>query len=225
MVTSAPKRQAIGLLGGTFDPIHHGHLRLGWEAFSRLSLQQLILMPCHQPPHRAAPGVKARDRLAMVELACQDVAGFVVSDWEIQRDCPSYSVDTLDHLRASTDPATALVFIMGMDAFHLFTRWHDWQRILQLCHLWIAQRPHATLPAADSAEASLIQTRGVDDPSELCEQPAGRLYLHTSTDLAISATGLRTDIGQGKDPRFLVPDAVWRYIQQRSLYGPTSITT
>ncbi len=208
---------AIGVLGGTFDPIHNGHLRLGWEALSQLGLQEVRLIPCHVPPHRAEPTSSAQHRLAMARIACAQVPGFVVDDWEIRRDEPSYSVTTLTHLRQIYGSATRLVFLMGMDAFCQFSRWHQWQHILELAHLWIAQRPGATYPAGNSAEGQLLHARSVD-PSALLDTAAGNLCVYDSTALDISATQLRGQIAQGISPRFLLPDSVWDYIEQHDLY-------
>jgi len=215
MATSAVN--AIGVLGGTFDPIHNGHLRLAWEACVQLGLQQVRLIPCHVPPHRATPSTAPRHRLAMTELACRDVPGFVVDDWEIQRDRPSYSVETLTHLREQHGPNTRIVFLMGMDAFRQFSTWHQWPQILELAHLWIAQRPGAPLPPADSQEGRLLQQRGTN-ASSLLAIPAGGLCVYDSTALDISATQLRAQMAQGISPRFLLPDAVWDYIQHNNLY-------
>ena len=208
---------AIGVLGGTFDPIHNGHLRLAWEALSRLSLQEVRLYPCHVPPHRDTPNCRAEDRLHMAQLACANVPGLVVDDWEIQRHLPSYTVETLTHLREQIDSQTRLVFLMGMDAFCHFSRWHEWTRILELAHLWIAQRPGADAPAADSAEGELLLQHRVA-PSELLRTPAGKLCVYDSTALDISATQLRRQIALGISPRFLLPDSVWDYIEQHDLY-------
>lgn len=215
MATSAVN--AIGVLGGTFDPIHNGHLRLAWEASVQLGLEQVRLIPCHVPPHRATPCSDAGHRLAMTELACRDVPGFVADDWEIRRDRPSYSVETLTHLRQHYGPDTRIVFLMGMDAFRQFSTWHQWPQILELAHLWIAQRPGSPLPAEDSQEGRLLQQRGTDANS-LLASPAGSLCVHDSTALDISATQLRAQMAQGISPRFLLPDAVWDYIQQHNLY-------
>lgn len=232
MATSAPERQGVGLLGGTFDPLHLGHLRLGWEAYAELGLARVILMPCHQPAHRGTPQVSAAHRHAMAVEACRNLSGFEVSDWELLQDSPSYSVNTLTYLREELGPRTPLIFIMGMDAFCGLSRWHQWEQLFTLCHLWIAHRPDARLPAPDSTEHRLIDERGTDSPVALLTRPNGLLYMHSSTDLAISATALREAMQQGKDPRFLVPDAVWHYLQKHQLYqpakphaAPTSTTT
>jgi len=216
-VTAISAVNAIGVLGGTFDPIHNGHLRLAWEACTRLNLQQLRLIPCHVPPHRATPASTAEHRLAMARLACTGVPGFVVDDWEIRRNAPSYSVETLAHLRQQLGADTRIVFLMGMDAFRQFSTWHQWPRILELAHLWIAHRPGSAMPKADSQEGRLLQQRGVDQ-SALLDTSAGNLCVYDCTALDISATQLRTQIAQGISPRFLLPDSVWDYIEQHELY-------
>lgn len=208
---------AIGVLGGTFDPIHNGHLRLAWEAHTRLGLRETRLIPCHVPPHRATPTSSAHHRLAMTTLACAGVPGFTVDDWEIRRDAPSYSVETLTHLRQQLGEDTRIIFLMGMDAFCQFTTWHQWQRILALAHLWIAHRPGANEPAPGSEEARQLQRRRVDHTG-LLEAPAGSICVYDSTALDISATHLRAQMALGISPRFLLPDSVRGYIEQHELY-------
>lgn len=208
---------AIGVLGGTFDPIHHGHLRLAWEAYVRLGLREVRLIPCHLPPHRDTPSSSPRHRLEMTRLACEGVPGMVVDDWEIRRDSPSYSVETLAHLRQQWGESTQLVFLMGLDAFHQFTRWHQWQGILELAHLWVVRRPGASTPSADSAEGQLLQQRGCA-PSALLDTTAGAICLYDSTALDIAATTLRQQMARGISPRFLLPDSVRDYIEHHDLY-------
>lgn len=215
MATSAVN--AIGVLGGTFDPIHNGHLRLGWEAYTRLGLQQLRVIPCHLPPHRESPNSSAQHRLAMARLACNDVPGFVVDDWEISRDQPSYSVHTLSHLRQQVGSQVALVFILGMDAFNQFCSWHQWERILELSHLWVAQRPGSQVPNATTPEGRLLQKRQ-QHSTQLLDTTAGGICLYETTALDISATNLRRQMAQGISPRFLLPDAVRAYIEEHELY-------
>lgn len=208
---------AIGVLGGTFDPIHNGHLRVAWEAYERLGLREVRLIPCHLPPHRDTPSSSPHHRLTMVRLACAGVPGLVVDDWEIRRNSPSYSVDTLTHLRQQLGEQARLVFLMGMDAFRQFSTWHQWQRILELAHLWVARRPGAATPAVTSIEGQLLQERGCT-PEALLARPAGAICLYDSTVLDISATALREQIAQGISPRFLLPDSVRDYIEHHNLY-------
>lgn len=211
---------AIGVLGGTFDPIHNGHLRLAWEAYTHLGLSNVRLIPCHVPPHRATPSGSAQHRLAMTSLACEGVPGFAVDNWEIRRDSPSYSVETLTHLREQVGPDTRIVFLMGMDAFRGFSTWHQWARILELAHLWVAQRPGTDSPPADSQEGRLLLQRKVAH-TELLDTVAGRICVYDSTALDIAATTLRDQMAQGISPRFLLPDSVRDYIEQHRLYSPT----
>ncbi|MAR91457.1 MAG: nicotinic acid mononucleotide adenylyltransferase [Pseudomonadales bacterium] len=209
---------ATGVLGGTFDPIHTGHLRLAWEAKCRLQLNFVRLVPCHLPTHRESPDTTAKHRLTMAELACIGVPGFEVDNWEINRHEPSYSVSTLLHVRDRIGPDAPLVFIMGMDAFNQFSRWHQWQTLLGVAHLWVAHRPGNRLPQPGTTEHQLLQQRqGSADQLQL--RPSGHIYVHETTALDISATKLRQQIAEGITPRFLLPDAVWDYIQQHKLYG------
>lgn len=216
MVISA--NNATGVLGGTFDPIHTGHLRLAWEAKSRLGLDFVRLVPCHLPPHRESPDSSAKHRLTMAELACIGVPGFEVDNWEILRNEPSYSVNTLLHIRDQIGENAPLVFIMGMDAFNQFCSWEEWQTILQLAHLWVAHRPGSKMPEDDTTEHQLLQQLA-RTPDDLLATPAGHICVHETTALDISATKLRQQISEGITPRFLLPDAVWAYIQQNKLYG------
>lgn len=211
-------RQGVGILGGTFDPIHIGHLRLGWEARSQLNLEEVRFIPCHIPPHRDTPSSESQHRLNMARLACDSVPGFTVDEWEIHRDEPSYSVETLTHIRTQVGAEVPLVFIMGMDAFCQFSHWHEWHQILNLAHLWVAHRPRSATPAKESEEFELLQALHVEAPRDLLKEPAGSIHVYNTTALDISATQLRRDIERGQDPRFLVPDSVWHYIRDHGLY-------
>jgi nicotinate-nucleotide adenylyltransferase len=220
MAISAPDLRPIGVLGGTFDPIHYGHLRLGWDALCKLALQQVMFTPCHLPPHRTDPETAAEHRLAMAHLACADIDGFAVNGWELQQDKPSYSIDTLTHLREIFGPRQPLIFIMGMDAFAGFCRWHRWQELLELCHLCVAHRPHSLPLPPDSDAQQLLDQRTISSAALLQDQPGGLIYLLSSTEVALSSTQLRILAQGGTDLRFLLPDAVYRYIKLHRLYEP-----
>ena len=155
----------------------------------------------------------------MTRLACEGVPGFTVDDWEINRHAPSYSVETLSHIRQQTGEHIPLIFIMGMDAFCQFSHWHAWQQILNLAHLWVAHRPGSSTPGPDSEEFELLQALHVESPKDLMKEPAGSIHVYSTTALDISATQLRRDIERGQDPRFLVPDSVWHYIRDHKLYN------
>jgi len=219
MEISGFSSKAAGVLGGTFDPIHLGHLRLGWEACSRLSLSKLFIVPCHIPPHREEPHSSAQHRLNMAHIACKNTPEFEVTDWETKNNGPSYSVKTLSHFRARFGADLPLIFIMGTDAFNGLSRWHQWQDILSLAHLWVAHRPGAALPAADTEESDLLKARQVHKASDLLKSPAGGIFLCNTTALDISSTALREQIRNGEDPRFLLPEPVRDYIRENKLYG------
>jgi len=218
-VTSAINQSnAIGIMGGTFDPIHLGHLRLAWEAQSLLNFSCLEIMPCHLPPHRDTPASHADHRFEMAKLACADTPAFHVNDWEMKKPSASYTVETLEHLRSEHAADTPIVFIMGMDAFHNFCQWHRWQDILSLCHLWVAHRPGCALPNSDSKESGILRNAQTTDARALLSDSNGKVHIHNTTALDISATQLRHDMKLGIEPRFLIPDIVWKHINYHQLY-------
>lgn len=211
----------LGLLGGTFDPIHFAHLRLAQEARDALGLPALRLIPAGQPPHRAQPGCTATDRLAMVRLAVQGLAGFEVDPAEVEAAQPSYTVTTLQRLRSELGAHRPLVLLMGADAFRGLTSWYQWQDLFSHAHIGVATRPGYVLDA-DSLPPVLAahwQARRAD-AAALAQQPAGRIASFGMTALDISATAIRNQLQQGASPRFLLPDAVLDYIQTHHLYRP-----
>lgn len=212
----------IGIFGGTFDPIHFGHLRLAQEALTGLSLQQIRFIPAGQPPHRSAPKVTAAARLDMVRLACADHADFVVDEREALRAAPSYTVDTLTELRAELGADHALCLLLGADAYLDLQSWHRWQELFQLAHLVIAHRPGFPQSAwSERMSPALAQehaARYTENPTDLANASAGRIYSLVITALDISASRIRADLQHGKSPRYLLPDAVLNYISTRNLY-------
>lgn len=210
----APRR--IGLFGGTFDPVHIGHLRSALETAELLGLDELRLLPAARPPHREAPQVSAQQRLAMVELAAAGVAPLRVDARELARDKPSYTIDTLESLRAELGTDVQLVLLVGWDAFCGLPTWHRWEELLQHCHLAVLQRPDADTEAPEALR-DLLAARSVADPNAL-SGAAGQVTFIWQTPLAVSATQIRALLAQGRSPRFLVPDAVLNYIEAHGLY-------
>jgi nicotinate-nucleotide adenylyltransferase len=209
----------IGILGGTFDPIHHAHLRLAIEAAEALSLSHVSLIPAGQPPHRDRPGTPAEDRLAMVKLAVADVPGLSVDDAEVRLDAPSYTVTTLERLRAAHGPQQSLVFITGVDAFMGLTTWHRWETLLDLAHIAVATRPGYVLEAADMGPELAATFRASHaQAADLAGAPAGHIVPFAMTPLDISATAIRQALAQGHSARFLLPDSVLNYIEVHHLY-------
>lgn len=207
----------IGIFGGTFDPIHYGHLRTAFELIQALRLSEVLFMPAGNPPHRDVTVANPELRLQMVKAAIAHQPGFNVDDREIRRVGPSYSVDTLAELRAEM-PERSICLIVGMDAFLGLPKWHQWQDILKLAHLIVAHRPGWRAPTMGPLGELLVDggTGRVDD---LHENKAGRIFIHAVTQLEISSTEVRKLIAMGRDPRYLMPDAVRDVIQQSGCYG------
>lgn len=209
----------IGIFGGTFDPIHFGHLRTAFELLQALRLAEMRFIPCGDPPHRHRPLADAKLRLAMVQAACEGQAGFVVDDRELRRGGPSYTVDTLAALREAC-PEAPLCLVIGMDAFLGLPRWHRWLEILRLAHVVVAHRPGWRAPDM-GALGELLAERGTARVRDLHETRAGAIFVHAVTQLEISSTEVRALIRAGRDPRFLMPDPVRRIILDSGCYAPT----
>lgn len=208
----------IGLLGGTFDPVHFGHLRPALELFETLALDELRLIPCRIPPHRQAPVADAEQRARMLELALTDQAGIKVDRRELSREGPSYSVDTLVSLREELGAERPLCLILGMDAFLGLKSWHRWEMLPELAHIVVSHRPGSAIAGTEALGPWLHQAR-VDNPEALRRRPAGHVLFQGVTQLDISATTLRALIRGGRDPRYLLPDAVRGYIRREGLYA------
>jgi len=209
-------RKRIGIFGGTFDPIHIGHLRIALELKQQLQLDEMRLLPCYLPPHRPTPGASANQRVDMLEIALQDCADLQIDKRELQRDKPSYTYDTLHDLRAEVGEQTSLCLCMGMDSFATLDTWHNWDQLLQLAHILVVARPGWLLPES-GAVADLLQShRG--DSTAITQQAAGAIVVLEQRLLPISATDIRAQIRTGNSPQFLVPDGVWNYIRRNGLY-------
>lgn len=206
----------MGVFGGTFDPIHYGHLRTAFELLQELRLSEVRFMPCGSPPHRGEPIAGGELRLSMVAAATEAQHGFVVDDRELQREGPSYSVDTLAALRAEY-PTRSLCLIVGMDAFLSLPRWYHWREILQLAHIIVAHRPGWRAPDMGPL-GELLVDRGTGRVGDLHESRAGSIYIHAVTQLEISSSDIRALIRAGRDPRFLMPDAVRHLIDESGCY-------
>lgn len=217
-MSSAP----IGVLGGTFDPIHNGHLRLAQEALEQCGLAAVRIIPAGIPPHRNEPHADMQHRLEMARLAIQDNAAFMLDEREIHRSGTSYTVDTLNSLRGEFGSEQPLCLLMGGDAFLQLDTWHEWKQLFELAHIVVMQRngrPLGNLIEQAGAELrEAYRTRLAPTPGALHEVPAGRIAVIDMPALEISATGIRGRCAQGRSLRYLVPDAVAGYIQSHHLY-------
>lgn len=206
----------IGLLGGTFDPIHVGHLRPAIAVMEQLGLEHIRLLPNYIPPHRATPDSAPEHRLAMVTLAAGCTPGFRVDDRELRRNRPSYTIDTLIELRRE-QPATPLCFLMGMDSLLSLNHWHRWRELLDYAHLVVSFRPGWQAQFNPEIE-QLYRQHGTRDIQRLHSRKAGAIYLFSCPQLDISSTQIRRCIKEGNNPQYLLPDPVAAYIRDKGLY-------
>ena len=206
-------------MGGTFDPIHFGHLRSAYEIFTHLGFAEVRFIPSARPPHRRQPTASADRRLAMVQAAVAGFDGFVADARELRRRGPSYTVPTLTELREEL-PATPLCMIVGLDAFLGLERWHRWRELFELAHIVVAKRPGFDVPGAGGV-ASLLAERGTDRVADLSLDTHGRIFVQEVTQLAISSSTIREQVRLGGDPRYLLPDAVRKIIQETDCYAPS----
>lgn len=209
--------QPIGILGGTFDPIHMGHLRMAIELQGAFNLSKVHIIPCLQPVHRKLPSASAEQRLAMVKCAVAHEPSLIADDREIRRKGPSYMVDTLQQMREEL-PNTPLCLLLGIDAFLGFASWHRYNEILDIAHIVIAHRPQYQLPESGII-AEMVKKKRQTDTSFIHQHLAGGILLWPVTALDISATDIRKQIAMGKNPRYLLPDDVYQYIQQHGVYN------
>ena len=233
----------IGVLGGTFDPVHFGHLRPALDVRQALGLRELRLIPLRRAVHRDQPRARPEQRLAMLRLAVQGEEGILIDDRELRRAGESFTYDTLVDLRAELGREVALCLLVGADAFRGFLSWHRPDDILALAHLIVMQRPPVpggggldpgaelgmerweelgTEPGGDpGAELrAWIEPRRCRQLSDLTASPAGRVWFQEVTQLAISATRIRDLVARGLSPRYLLPAPVWDYIRVEGLYRP-----
>ncbi|MGZ8224752.1 MAG: nicotinate-nucleotide adenylyltransferase [Methylobacter sp.] len=231
----------IGIFGGTFDPIHYGHLRSAVEVKDIFGLTEIRFIPGAKPPHREQPVAIAMRRLQMLELAIKNQPGLICDTREMEREGYSYTVDTLKSLRKEF-PRESLLLFIGSDAFNNLTTWHQWQQLFDYAHIVVMTRPcfeiqeldeifKVTLarggcknesnridPLKPSLENNFFKARQTEDIKELAHKTGGKLFFQRITQLDISATAIRKMISEKKNPGFLLPDAVIEYIKQHRLY-------
>ncbi len=216
--------EPVALLGGTFDPVHYGHLRFADDVRRALALPEVRLVPARDPPHREGPAASAADRLAMLRLGAAEFPGLAVDERELARAGKSYTVLTLEDLRREF-PARPLLLLVGADAFRGLPTWHRWRELFALSHVVVVARPgvalEADLPAPLAAE---WRTRRTTDPEALRSSPAGAIYEARVSPQPISATAIRAQLARGpagrRDVAGLLPPAVLTYIDQHRLYPP-----
>ncbi|HUW25535.1 MAG TPA: nicotinate-nucleotide adenylyltransferase [Gallionella sp.] len=213
--------KAIGILGGTFDPIHFGHLRLAEEMLELANLRQIVFIPTGTPPHRDAPQTSARHRSTMVRLAIADQPAFVLDEREVGRTTPCYTVDTLRELRAELGTTQPLCLLMGGDAFLQLHTWHEWEQLFDLANIVVGDRPGFVLEEhihSATVELQRHYRQRLCAASILSQQPCGGITELAIPMLEISATDIRRRVAEGRTIRYLLPNAVAGYIYQHHLY-------
>ena len=203
----------IGVFGGTFDPVHYGHLRSALEVKEIFGLTEVRLIPSAQPPHREQPAASALMRLHMLELAIKNQPGLIIDTRELNRQGASYMVDTLKSLRQEFPNEPLLLFI-GSDAFNHLKTWRQWQHLFDAAHIVVMTRPGFEIQNIDE----FFKARLATETTELAHNLAGKLYFQQVTQLDISATAIRNMIAEQQNPGFLLPDTVIKYIVQHNLY-------
>ncbi|GMU43056.1 MAG: nicotinate-nucleotide adenylyltransferase [Xanthomonadales bacterium] len=208
----------LALFGGTFDPIHVGHLRAAIEAREALAADEIRLLPCALPPHREQPEVGAEQRLRMLKAAIAGQPGLRADERELRRSGPSYTYDTLVSVRAEIGESRPLVLVLGADAFAGLPDWHRWRELIAQAHLAVLTRPDAH-GLIDPRLEELLATVGTADPADLRRTPCGRLLRLQIPPLPLSSTLVRERLRRGRSVRFLVPDAVLAMIESQGWYG------
>ncbi|MBU1236417.1 MAG: nicotinate-nucleotide adenylyltransferase [Gammaproteobacteria bacterium] len=213
--------QPLGILGGTFDPIHTAHLRLAEEAMDRLHLGGVLWVPAGRPSHRAQPLADSGHRLEMVRLAIANEPRFAVDDAEVRAVEPSYTVPTLERLRQALGQDRPLVLLMGADAFLGLASWHRWRELFQLAHIGVASRPTFTLDAGAMSDelAEEFRRRHRSRFSALAAAPAGTIVTFPLVAGTVSSTEVREKLRQGAAAAELLPATVLDYIRRNSLYS------
>ena len=206
----------IGILGGSFDPVHLGHLRPALELYQDLKLSEVRFIPSGLPPHRATPTASNEQRLAMIKAAIAGHDGFTLDERELRRTGPSYTIDTLISLRTEL-AETPICLIVGQDAFAKLDTWRRWRELITFAHIVIARRPGQEVVLAQDL-AALLAERRIEDPRKLAQQAAGYILNWPVTQLDISSSQIRDGVARGKSIRYLVPDAVEKIISSQGLY-------
>ena len=214
----------VGVFGGTFNPVHYGHLRSAVELVDRLALDRLHLMPSATPPLRDTPVCSAEHRANMVSIALQGEARIVCDERELRRAGPSYTIDSLIEIRGELGPEPSLSMVVGCDALLSIDRWHRWRELLDWAHIVVIARPGWALPAS-GVVADWIQAHQTEHRSTLHQQPAGSVLLEELRPLDISATEIRQLLEAGKSVRYLMPQSVLEYIDAHALYTQAGAAT
>ncbi len=207
----------LGIFGGTFDPIHFGHIKSALALLEHFDFEQIRFIPCQQSPLKQEVYADARHRWQMLNLVTNTNAKFFADDRELKRRGPSYTIDTLKELREETKAQKVLVLILGIDAFLSFCQWHRYDEILSFCHIMLLQRAGYTL-LKQGCERELYDAHVTNDIMDISGTLNGHIFLSDEEKIEISSTAIRQCISEGQQPRYLLPGNVWNYIRRNNLY-------
>ncbi|WP_369788773.1 nicotinate-nucleotide adenylyltransferase [Rouxiella sp. WC2420] len=213
------KTELMALFGGTFDPIHYGHLRPVEQLAHEIQLEKVILLPNNVPPHRPQPEATSAQRLRMAQLAVEGNPLFSVDSRELQRDTPSYTIETLETLRKEHGTKQPLAFIIGQDSLLTLYKWHRWESLLDVCHLAVLARPGYASELETPELQRWYDAHKIEDAGQLRQRPHGFIYQANTPLLDISATEIRQRRHEGRDCSDLLPFSVERYIESQGLYS------
>ena len=208
----------IGILGGTFDPVHNGHIRMAIECYERLGLEEVRLIPLHAPPHRREPAASPEQRYQMLELATVKLDGLVVDNCELKKGGISYTVDTV-HMIRKKFKETSLCLLMGADAFNSMHTWYQWKDLLNFVHIVIAERPGNVTNPDNPELRDLLVSRRTGNLSGLYDSPSGKIFEIVMPLLDISSTRIRDIFSSKKNPAMLLPENVLEYITANHIYS------
>lgn len=209
--------RAIGILGGTFDPVHFGHLRLALEVRQHLGLDEVRLTPLSKPPHRDAPVASTEQRMRMLQLAIQDTDGLAIDDCELVRTGTTYTIDTVRLLR-DRHPQQPLCLIIGVDQFQKLDTWHEWASLTDYVHIIVVDRPGLEAGVVQPALSKFYNRHMVTDTAAIINTYSGMILKINAPVLEISSTRIRSLVRNGNSIKYLLPDAVISYIEEQNLY-------
>lgn len=219
---TAENKAPVGVLGGTFDPVHNGHLRLAMELVAELELDHIRLIPNGQPPHREAPGATPGQRSKWIRVAVSEEPRLRLDDRELLREGPSWMVDTLASLKADL-PGQPLCLVMGRDVFAQLPEWHEWQHLFELAHIVLINRPEIATQLQKQAQTEL-DARHTDNNHALHSSESGLIYSYAPPPLAISASRIRDLLASGHSPRYLLPGRILNDIMDAGVYQQSEKT-
>jgi len=211
-----PKKNIV-IMGGTFDPIHNGHIETAKETAQWLNVDHVFLLPAHIPPHKSSTRANAIHRENMVKIICQQLPLFQLDDRELTRKTPSFTVTSLEEIKQE-QPDSKIFFIIGMDSLLNFTSWHQWQKILSLCHLVVNIRPGYPLKQINTATQELLKNHQISNISGITQKDAGGIILHKNQSFDISSSEIREQLSKKTLSTNLLPTAVHKYIIEEKLY-------